>query len=67
MVVHETYRMNLWLWGRRTGGEIIMEFGINMYILLYLKWITSKDLLYGTWDSAQCYAAGWTGGEFAGE
>ena len=52
MVLHKTYRMNLWLWGRRIGGEIIMEFGINMYTLLYLKWITSKVLLYSTWNSA---------------
>ena len=26
-----------------------------MYILLYLKWITNKDLLYSTVNSAQCY------------
>ena len=26
-----------------------------MYILLYLKWITDKDLLYSTWDSVQCF------------
>ena len=24
------------------------EFGIDMYTLLYLKWITNKDLLYST-------------------
>ena len=22
---------------------------MDMYMLLYLKWITNKDLLYGTW------------------
>ena len=38
-----------------------------MYTLLYLKWITNKDLLYSTWNSAQCYVAAWTGGEFEGE
>ena len=33
-----------------------------MYTLLYLKGITSKDLLYNTWNSAQCYVApGWEG------
>ena len=37
-----------------------------MYTLLYLKWITNKDLLYGTWNSAQCYVAAWMGGEFGG-
>ena len=26
--------------GRRIGEGIIREFGINMYTLLYLKWIT---------------------------
>ena len=38
------------------GGEgIVREFGIDMYILLYLKWITNKDLLYSTGNSAQYY------------
>ena len=35
--------------------------------LLYLKWITNKDLLYSTWNSAQCYVAAWMGGGFGGE
>ena len=35
--------------------------------LLYLKWITNKDLLYTTWNSAQCYVAAWIGGEFGRE
>ena len=38
-----------------------------MYTLLYLKWITNKDLLYSTANSAQCYVAAWMGGEFGGE
>ena len=38
-----------------------------MYTLLYLKWITDKDLLYSTWNSAQCYVAAWMGGEFGAE
>ena len=38
-----------------------------MYTVLYLKWITNKDLLYSTWNSAQCYVAAWMGGEFGGE
>ena len=37
------------------------------YTLLYLKWITNKDLLYSTGNSAQCYVAAWIGGEFGGE
>ena len=36
--------------GWREG--IVREFGIDMYILLYLKWITNKDLLYCTGSSA---------------
>ena len=35
-----------------------------MYTLLYLKWITNKDLLYITGKSAQCYVAAWIGREF---
>ena len=43
------------------------EFGIAMYTLLYLKWITNKVLLYRTGNSAQHYSAAWMGGEFGGE
>jgi len=35
--------------------------------LLYLKWITTKDLLYNTRNSAQCYVAAWIAGEFGRE
>ena len=28
-----------------------MSLGMDMYTLLYLKWITNKDLLYSTWNS----------------
>ena len=37
---------------------------IDKYILLYLKWISNKDLLYSTGKSAQCYVTAWMGGEF---
>ena len=45
------------------GNSIIKEFEVDMYILLYLKRITNKDLLliYTTWNPAQCYVAAWTG------
>ena len=43
------------------------EFGMDMYTLLSLKWITKKDLLYSTWNSTQCYMAAWTGREFQEE
>ena len=35
--------------------RIVREFGIDMYTLMYLKWITNKDLLYSTEKSAQYY------------
>ena len=38
-----------------------------MYTPLYFKWITSKDLLYSTRNSAQGYVAAWMGGDFRGE
>ena len=31
-----------------------------------MRWIT-KDLLYSTGNSAQCYVAAWMGGELEGE
>ena len=36
---------------------------MDLYTLLYSKWITDKD----TWNSAQCSVASWIGGEFGGE
>ena len=32
-----------------------MEFRVDIYTLLYLKWITNKDLLYSTINSDQHY------------
>ena len=37
--------MNLRLLGGRMGEGIVREFVMDMYILIYLKWITNKDLL----------------------
>ena len=31
------------------------------------KMATQQDLLYSTWNSAQCYVAAWMGGECGGE
>ena len=53
--------------GRKDGEGIVRKFGTDMYTLLYLKWITNKDLLYSTWNFAQCYVAVWLGGEVGGE
>ena len=44
--------------------RIVREFEMDVYTLLYFKWITNKDLLYNTWNSAKCYVAAWMGGEF---
>ena len=44
----------------------IMATKVRVYTLLYLKWVTNKDL-YSTGNSAQCYVAAWMGGEFGGE
>ena len=47
--------------GEAWGEGIVREFGIDMYTLLYLKWITN------TGNSAQRYVTAWMGGEFGGE
>ena len=49
------------------GEGIAREFGMDMYTLLHLKWITSKDLLCSTGNSAQCYVVAWMTEEFGGE
>jgi len=46
---------------------IAREFGMDIYTWLYLKWITNKDLLYSTWNSALPYMAAWMGEVFGGE
>ena len=47
--------------------RMVMELGMDMYTVLYLQWITNKDLLYSTGKFAQCYVAAWMGGELVGE
>ena len=42
--------------------RIVREFGVDMFILPYLKWITNKGQLYSTWSYAQCYVAAGMGG-----
>ena len=49
------------------GKGIVKEIGVIMCTLLYLKWITNKDLLYSTWNFTQCSMPAWMGGEFRGE
>ena len=62
----QTWRMNLWLPVEGWVDELDGEFVTDMYTLLYLKWIIRKDLLYSSWNSAQCYVAAWMGGKFGG-
>ena len=40
---------------------------MDMYTLLYLKWITNGDLLYCIGNSAQSNVAAWMGRESGGE
>ena len=61
----DTHRLREWNYGYRGVGEgqekeIVTELGIDMYRLLYLKWITKKGLLCSTWNCAQCtWQPGW--------
>ena len=60
-----------WTWvscivGRFFTVWTTREAQMDMYTLVYLKWVTNKDLLYHTWNSAQCYMAAWMGGKLAG-
>ena len=32
----------------------VRDLGTDMYTLLYLEWVTKKDLLYSTGNSVQC-------------
>ena len=49
------------------AGRDSKDFGKVLYALLCLKWITNKDVLYSTWNSAQRYVPAWVGEEFGGE
>jgi len=49
-------------WGEGWGERIVREFGEVMYTLLYLKWITNKDLQYSTDNPAQCHVLAWMEG-----
>ena len=53
--------------GEGCGEGIVREFGMDMYTLLYLRWITNKDLLYSTGNSVHCYMSVLLGREFKGE
>ena len=46
--------------GERKGG-INWEIGIDIYTLLYIKWITNKDLLYSIGNYTQYSVITYTG------
>ena len=54
-------------WGEGWEKRIVRKLEMVVYTRLYLKWITNKDLLNSTWNSAQCYVAAWMGREFGEE
>ena len=54
----ETHRLRKGAYGCQ-GEGIVREQGMDMYTLLYSKWITNKDLSYNTWNSTQCYVTSW--------
>ena len=51
---------------RGVGEGIAGKLGKVTCTLLYLKWVTNKDLFYSAGNSAQCYVAAWMGGRFGG-
>ena len=54
----ETHRLRKRAYGCQ-GEGIVREQGMDMYTLLYSKWITNKNLSYSTWNSTQCYVTFW--------
>ena len=57
-------RLRKWIYDCQQRGGIVTDFWKVIYTLLCLKWITNKDILSSTWNSAQCYMPDWMGTEF---
>ena len=57
-------RLRKWIYDCQQRGVIVTDFWKVIYTLLCLKWITNKDILSSTWNSAQCYMPDWMGTEF---
>ena len=51
---HRLRKLTYGCWGWGWGEGVVRDFQKVMYTLLYLTWITNKDLLYNTWNSAHC-------------
>ena len=66
----ETHQFGEWTygcWGEGWGKGIDREFGMDLYKLLYLKWMINKDLMESTENSAQTYVAAQMEGDMGGE
>ena len=59
----ETHREPIYCW---RGEGIVRKFGKDMDTLLYLRWITNKDLMYNTRISTQFYVPVQMAGEVWG-
>ena len=57
----------LWLPGERMRGRDSWGVWDGHVHTLYLKWITNRDIVYSTGNSAQCYVVAWKGEEFQEE
>ena len=53
--------------GDELGGQVGGQLGSLGSTMLFLKWITNKDLLYSPENPAQCYVVAWRAGEFGEE
>ena len=51
---------------RAMAGKVEV-LSIDLYTLLYLKWLTNKDPPHSTGHPAQCYVTAWRGGVFGRE
>ena len=61
----QTHRHRKQAYGyQKAGGGINQEVGISRYTLLYIKWITNKDLLQSTGDYIQYFVMTYMGKEF---
>ena len=47
----------------KVGGGINWEIGVDIYTLLYIKWVTNKDLLYSTGNYTQYFIITYVGKE----
>ena len=54
-----SHRLRKWAYGYQGGrdGEGVGKG--HRHTLLYSKWTMNRDLLYSTWNSAQCYVPAW--------